>query len=415
MAERRAVTKQMLSRYEKASKAGKGQILDELCALTGWTRRHARRALQRVGSVAVKRPRPPRTRIYDDEVLRALRKVWSLAGGPCGKRLAPFLPALVAALERHGELVLKPPVREKLIHMSAATIDRALKSERARLQVRGRHGTKPGTLLRQQIPIRTFAEWSEDRPGFCEVDLVAHSGERAAGDFCQTLDFTDVCSGWTEMRAVLNKAQRWVHEAIDTIANRLPFPLQGIDSDNGSEFINDELNRYCIQRKITFTRTRPYRKNDNCYVEQKNWTHVRQMVGYHRYEGAADVKLLNELYDVLRLWFNFFNPQQKLVSKTRSGARVTRRYDTAATPHQRLLASPHLDRAAKQRLTREHDALNPAELSRQIGRLQKDLTRRAARQRSAPKPKKGGSPVRPNHPWTETFSVKQRKELSRTS
>lgn len=306
-------------------------------------------------------------------------------------------------------------MRHRLATMSAATMDRVLKPERRRLQVRGRAGTKPGTLLKHKIPIRTFADWDDAKPGFCELDLVAHCGENASGEFCQTLDFTDVSSGWTEMRAVPNKAQRWVFEAIELIRGRLPFPLLGIDSDNGSEFINDELFRYCRANKTTFTRGRPGRKNDNCYVEQKNWTHVRQMVGYHRYDDATDLKLLNRLYDVARLWFNYFNPGQKLVSKTRDGAKVTRRYDRAATPYRRLLASNDITAAAKKRLTREYESLNPAELSREIGRIQTEITRRAAlKRRRAATPRKGVKAL-PKHQPSRTSSVRQRRVATRTS
>jgi hypothetical protein len=360
---------------------GKGVILSELCALTGWTRRHARRALAEVLDPGPPRPRRLRPRIYDREVVDALRRVWRIAGGPAGKRLAPFMSEFIEALERHGELTLDPVLRQRLCGMSAATIDRALASERKRLQVRGRHGTKPGTLLRQQIPIRTFAEWDDARPGFCEIDTVGHEGGVASGQFCVTLTVTDVATGWTEMQAVQNKAQVWVHGALRDIAERLPFSLLGVDSDNGGEFISDNLLRWCVDRGITFTRTRPYRKNDNCFVEQKNWTVVRQHVGYARYDTPAEVRLLNELYGVLRLWVNYFSPQQKLASKTRRGAKVSRRYDTARTPYRRLLDSTGVADAAKRKLDAEYRRLNPAALSREIGRLQKQLVALAARKR----------------------------------
>ncbi len=203
---------------------------------------------------------------------------------------------IVGALKRHGELTVAPAVRRKLMSISPATIDRVLAPDRKRLQVKGRSGTKPGSLLKAQIPIRTFAEWDEAEPGFCEIDLVAHDGGNPRGEFCHTLNLTDIATGWTEAAAVKNRAQRWVFEALVDIQARLPFPLRGIDSDNGSEFINDQLFRYCNENEITFTRTRPYRKNDNCFVEQKNWTVVRQSVGYGRFEGEEAVAVLNELY-----------------------------------------------------------------------------------------------------------------------
>lgn len=343
MAERRAVTKQMAARYAKASKGEKGRMLDELCELTGWTRRHARRALvQATVSGPVPAARKPRPRIYGPELFEPLRFVWATLGGPAGKRLAPFMAEVVKALERHGELELAPAVRTKLLGISASTIDRMLAPERARLKMKGRSGTKPGSILKRQIPIRTFAEWNEARPGFCETDLVAHDGGDPRGQFCHSLDLVCVATGWTEPRALWTKAQRWVREALQDIQAHLPFPLLGLDSDNGSEFINLELFAWCTEREITFTRSRPYRKNDNCFVEQKNWPVVRQSVGYARYDTPAELEVLRELYGHLRLYVNFFQPQMKLVSKTRRGAAVSKRFDRARTPYRRVLESPYV-------------------------------------------------------------------------
>jgi hypothetical protein len=378
MAERKAITKQMARRYVKASKSEKGRMLDELCALTGWSRRHARRSLLDVFTVPAETPRRPRPRTYDEQVLEPLRFVWATLNGPSGKRLAPFMAEAVAALERFGEIQLEDQVRSKLLRMSSATIDRALAPERARLRVKGRSGTKPGSILRRQIPIRTFAEWDDARPGFCEVDLVAHDGGSGTGEFCQTLDLTCVATGWTEPRALPNKAQRWVHEAIEEISRGLPFPLLGLDSDNGSEFINMHLYRYCIQQGITFTRSRPYRKNDNCYVEQKNWPVVRQQVGYARYDTAEELEALRELYRGLRLYVNYFQPQMKLVSKTRHGAKVTKRFDEARTPYQRALDSPHVAEGPKDALRATYLTLNPAQLKRDLATCQSRLLELAA-------------------------------------
>ena len=382
MAEKRAVTKQMARRYVKAGKVEKGRMLDELCALTGWTRRHARRALTGVLGASTIRSPKPRARTYGPEVLESLRFVWATLNGPSGKRLAPFMAEVVQALERHGALELAPPIRHKLLAMSSATIDRALAPDRARLRVKGRQGTKPGSILRRQIPIRTFAEWDDRRPGFCEVDLVAHDGGSPSGEFCQTLDLTCVATGWTEPRALPNKAQRWVHEAIDEIASELPFPLLGLDSDNGSEFINMHLFRYCTERGITFTRSRPYRKNDNCYVEQKNWPVVRQQVGYGRYDTPVELEALRRLYRVLRLYVNFFQPQMKLVAKTRRGAKVTKRFDPARTPYRRVLDSPHVSEHAKRELHDIYLALNPAQLKRELAACQDRLIQVARHQSS---------------------------------
>jgi hypothetical protein len=340
-------------------------------------------------------------------VAEPLRLVWATLGGPSGKRLAPFMAEIIEVLERWGELELDPPVRAKLICISAATIDRLLAADRSRLRVKGRSGTKPGSLLRRQIPIRTFAEWDDLRPGFCEVDLVAHDGGHGVGEFCQTLDVTCVATGWTEMRAVPNKAQRWCFEALQDVQRHLPFPLLGIDSDNGTEFINRQLMRWCAEQEITFTRSRPYRKNDNCFVEQKNWPVVRQQVGYLRYDTPAELAALQDLYADLRLWVNFFQPQMKLVDKTRRGAKVTRRYDRAQTPYRRVLASVHVPDALKATLTSTYLELNPVALNRAIARSQDRLVHL---NRTKPDRKEVARP--PDHPFRMTVSF---RELSRTS
>ena len=383
-------------------------MLDELCALTGWTRRHARRALSPAQDQVVERPRRPRARTYGPEVLEPLRRVWATLDGPTGKRLAPFMSQVVQAMERHGELRMDPEVRAKLLQVSAATIDRLLAPDRRGLQMKGRSGTKPGSILKSQIPIRTFAQWDDDRPGFCEVDLVGHGGGDLRGEFCHTLDLTCVNTGWTEPRALPTKAQRWVQEALVDIRRTLPFPLLGLDSDNGSEFINVELFRWCEDNAITFTRSRSYRKNDNCFVEQKNWPVVRQQVGYLRYDTAEELGVLRELYGHLRLYVNFFQPQQKLVEKVRDGATVRKRYDVAQTPYQRVMASPHVEETAKEALTTSYLSLNPVELKRQIAGCQDRLITIAY---TKPERRREVS-VPPRGSFNRTFSWKQ---ISRTS
>jgi hypothetical protein len=269
MGERRAVTVEMAKRYGKASKGDKGRLLSELSALTGWSRRQARRSLHQMMHRAPPRPtrRPRQTAVYGEDLQAPLVMAWAVLGGICGKRLAPFMGEAIAALERSGELILSERHREQLCAMSAATIDRRLAPERARLKMKGRSRTKPGTMLKERIPIKTFSEWDDAIPGFCQVDLVAHEGGDPRGDFCQSLDLTDVATGWTEPAAVKNKAQVWVFAELKRIRAELPFDLRGLDSDNGSEFINNELQRYCQAEGITFTRGRAYRKNDSCYIE----------------------------------------------------------------------------------------------------------------------------------------------------
>ena len=296
----------------------------------------------------------------------------------CGKRLAAILKEVVPRLERYREIRIEAEVREKLLSISPATIDRLLAGERRKQTIKGRSNTKPGTLLKHQIPIRTFSDWDEHKPGFTEIDLVGHDGGDAHGEFIQTLDVTDIRTTWTETEAVRNKAQKWVFDALKDIRQRRPFPLQGIDSDSGAEFINHHLFRYCQQESITFTRSRSYRKNDNCFVEQKNYSVVRRAVGYLRYDTEEELQTLNEIYRHLRLYTNFFQPTMKLREKTRTGSKVTKKYDKPRTPYRRALASLHVSWANKALLKKQYVKLNPAALKRLITRLQQKLLRLAS-------------------------------------
>ena len=310
-----------------------------------------------------------------------LVKVWKILDYICGKRLAPVLGEVVERLGSFGEISCDKETRVKLGRISAATIDRRLSGERKKHQLRGRSRTRPGSLLKKQIPMRTFSEWDERTPGFVEIDLVAHDGGFASGEYLQTLDVTDVCSGWTEVQAVKNKAQVWVFEALKEIRARMPFALLGIDSDNGSEFINHQLLRYCQGEHLTFTRSRPYRKNDNCFVEQKNYTVVRRHIGYQRLEGDEPQTMLNEIYHYLRLYVNYFQPVMRLASKKRRGAAVKKTYSLATTPYRKLLQSTDLTDKQKQKMRKEYIQLNPAELKRRIEALQEKLLKSAARTR----------------------------------
>lgn len=377
--ERRAVVRELAQRYRRARKKEKAQILDQIVQLCGYNRHYAARALRRSQQapkaartvVCVHRAgRPP---VYTLDVKQALRQVWAILTFPSGKRLAPFLSEVVPILERFGELELTDEVRAKLLAMSAATIDRLLAHDRKQLEIKGRRGTKPGSLLRAAIPIRTFAEWDDTQPGFLEIDLVAHDGGNPRGDYAQTLDMVDVATGWTETVAVANKAQKHVFAGLQRRLLAFPFPIRGIDSDNGAEFINAQLLRFCEANGISFTRSRPYRKNDNCHVEQRNWAVVRRYVGYLRYDTPEQVALLNALYAPLRLYTNFFQPVQRLVHKERHGARVRRVYDEPRTPYHRVLAAPTVSDKRKAALRRLYATLNPAELRRQLTQLQEQL------------------------------------------
>lgn len=397
MKERHSLVKVTAERYQGSGKGEKRVILDEFVKATGYHRTYASYLLSRhgkkvrtggkkvyVGDIA-KRVRKRRGRIYGPEEVEALKVIWKVADCICGKRLVATIPEMVAKLCQFSEWKASRETCEKLFGMSAATIDRLLAGERKKAELKARSQTKPGTLLKHQIPIRTFSDWDDAKPGFVEIDLVAHNGGDARGDFCQTLSLTDVASGWCEAFAVKNKAQVWVFEGIRKVRKRLPFALLGIDSDNGGEFINDQLTRYCELEKITFTRSRPYQKNDNCYVEQKNYTIVRRAVGYMRHDTDKELDLLNRLYSVLRLYNNFFIPSVKLVGKTRIGSKVTKRYDDPQTPFVRLTNSADVTKKIKDRLAAEYAMLNPAQLKREITRLQKILMREnTLKRRNAP-------------------------------
>lgn len=385
MKEKKSVVKEIASRYQKAKKKLKGVILNEFEALTGYVRCYASYILRNhgrkvsvnnntvmIGDVSKKHKRQ-RQKVYDQKVFISLKRIWQIMDYICGKRLAPVLKEIIFKLEQYKEITIGRETKEKLLRISPATIDRLLSAERKKLNIKGRSNTKPGTLLKNQIPIRTFSEWDEGMPGFLELDLVGHDGGDAAGEFAQTINAVDVYTGWTETEAIRNKAQKWAFEGIQNIKGRLPFDLLGIDSDNGAEFINSHLYRYCLEHKITFTRSRKYRKNDNCYVEQKNYSVVRKAVGYMRYDTEEELGILNELYSYLRSYTNFFQPVMKMIEKTRTGSRVKKKYDVPQTPYQRVLQSPHVSKEDKERLKKQYDKLNPAELKRQITRLQNNL------------------------------------------
>lgn len=403
MKEKRSVVREVRDRYLRSKKSEKGELLNEFCALTGYNRSYASHILKHGGGTkkSAKKPlRRMRRRFYDQAVASALKRIWWIMDNVCGKRLAPNLGEIVRVLEKFGEIRISAATRKKLEAISAATIDRILAEEKGQYSGVSRSRTKPGTLLKNQIPIRTFSEWDEKRPGFVEIDLVGHDGGDGTGDFAQTLDVTDVCTGWTETEAVRNKAQIHVFEALLEIRKRLPFQILGIDSDNGSEFINEHLLRYCQARQITFTRSRCGRKNDNCFVEQKNYSIVRRNVGYMRHDTEAEIMLLNRLYKSLRLYTNYFQPVMKLVVKERHGARVRKRYDVATTPYHRLLASAQLDKQTKIKLRKRYAELNPAALKLEITQLQNQLIEMVTeKQRRSPRKRpKRYVPV-PSHPW----------------
>jgi IS30 family transposase len=351
-------------RYLKANRNQKTQILDEFVAATGYHRKYAMQLLKH-GPKTRGRKKTGRKKIYQGEVVQALEQVWEICGRICSKRLKPFLPEIVAVLERHQELSLSAETKALLLGMSRATIDRCLKGARFEKR-RGLSTTKPGTLLKNAITVRKWNEWDDARPGFVEIDLVAHCGESAEGIYLNTLTATDISTGWTECFALPNKTQAAVSQAIGELRQRLPFPLLGIDSDNGSEFINDTLYRYCRAEMITFTRSRPYKKNDQAHVEQKNWSVVRHTVGYDRLETPEERDLLASIYADLRLYVNFFQPVLKLIGKVQVDGRTIKQYDQASTPFRRTLAAGQVSLGNKAGLMNQYILLNPVELRRQI-------------------------------------------------
>lgn len=365
--------KHLKERYRKASRAEKAVMLREFCETSGYHRKHAIRLLNRA-KLRKTAKKVGRRAVYTPKlVIEPLKTIWLQSNQMCGRRLKTALPLWLPYYESTYRK-LDAGVMELLLSMSSATIDRLLSSLRRKYGI-SYCGTKPGSILKTQIPIKTN-QWNEARPGFVEADTVAHCGTSMSGSFIWSLTLTDIYSGWTELRAVWNKGATDVLEKIEDIEHALAFPLLGFDCDNGSEFLNHHLVRYFAMKDsdseepwFQFTRSRPYKKDDNAHVEQKNWTHVRQLLGYYRLDDRSLVEVINDLYkNEVSLFNNFFLPNFKLLEKTRIKSKIIKKHDSPKTPYQRLLESKDVCDTEKARLTALYQSLNPFDLKKGIER-----------------------------------------------
>ena len=382
MKERNSVTKEIAERYRRSDRKAKKDILDEYIQLTGFHRKYAIAKLNScikkgkhnfngriIQTEKVRTPKKKRriyTPKYGADVISSLIKIWQTFDYMCGQRLVPFIRENIDALADEPYFQISEEIRSKLLQISSATVNRALKGERQKNKMHGTCTTKAAGNLNRLIPIRAFFDWDERNPGFFEMDTVAHDGGKASGEYCSTLTFTDVCTGWTVLYALLNKAHRWVKESAADLRTSLPYTLRGLDSDNGGEFKNYQMVRWCSENKITFTRSRSYKKNDNCFVEQKNYSNVRHLVGYYRYEGEACQIALQALYDKWNLLVNYFYPSVKILAKERKDAHTYKKYDSAKTPFRRCLENGSLNTKEKERLVAEKSRLNVVRLKREV-------------------------------------------------
>ena len=389
MKERDSVTKEIANRYKKATKNAKKAILNEYISLTGFNRKYAITKInscikrktyvfnnKTMISCKVEVPKRKKRKYipkYDQTFQISLIAIWSFFDYMCGQRLVPFIKENIAELIKERSFKITDVIKEKLLTISSATVNRLLKEPRKKNRLHGISTTKAGKGLNQLIPIRVFFDWDERVPGFFEIDTVSHDGGNASGEHIYTVTVTDVSVGWTEIRPVLNKAQRWVKESIEDIKNTIPYKMLGIDSDNGSEFKNYQLVKWCEDNEITFTRGRSYKKNDNCFVEQKNNSVVRHLVGYHRYEGQQALQTLEKLYKLWCLLVNYFYPSMKILEKERKDAHIYKKYDNAKTPYKRCLESDKLSDEEKQKLIKIKEGLNIIELKKNVEKALNDV------------------------------------------
>ena len=398
---RRQYLKVLQERYFMAkSRKDKSSILDEYTRNTDQNRKYAIRRIRSFSSAPKERRKREQT--YDVYPKAALAQIWEIFDYPCGQRLAPLLRREVSRLRQLEEIFISSEVAEKLKRISSATIDRALKRQREALHLkRGRAKPKPSSLLYKRIPIR-LTEWDTSKVGFLEIDLVIHCGSSGRDLYISSLNTVEISSGWWEAEAIMGKGQDPTFKALKKIGKRSPFKFKGIDSDNGSEFVNYHLINYCEKEDLEFTRSRPNKKNDNAYIEQKNWTHVRKVFGYLRYDTDKELHLMNSLYDnELRLYKNFFSPVMKLINKERIGGKVKRKYDIPKTPYQRLIESGQISDEKKKELKIIYRSLNPAELKRKIDEKTHNLYRAYEEKKRTTE----ANPSKKQRPRSVTFSM----------
>jgi len=365
------LTRSLRRRYQAASSRAKKQILSEFIAVSGYHPKYAIHLLNAADAAAPARHRSVRPTIYDDAAKQALIVLWEASDRICGKRLKPLLRILLPALERHGHLKLDEAIRAKVMAMSAATIDRLLRAPRNATRTRKLRRVTPE--IRRRIAVRTFADWNEPPPGSMEMDLVAHCGDMNRGSYVHSLVLTDIASGWTECAPLVVRESTLLVEALERVRLGLPFTLRALDVDNGSEFVNETMIQYCLRNGIELTRSRPYRKNDQAWIEQKNGSIVRKLLGYRRFEGIAAAQVLTRLYGASRLFVNFFQPSFKLAEKHRQGAQVTKRYHPPQTPCERLLLAESVSDATKVKLCEVGNALDPLQLLEEVRAMQSHL------------------------------------------
>jgi len=364
-------------KYKKAGRKQKSQLLSDFCDFSGYHRKHALRLLNSPPRASKKSSSCRRSRTYDQITINALLVIWSASNKICAERLQPYIPEMMEKLVECRELEILPETKNKLLRISASTVKRIVHNEKNRSRIKIGGTTRPGSLLKSQIEIR-YGRWKETDPGWCEADTVAHCGDSMKGDFVFSVDIVDISSGWSEQEAIWGKGEMATTKGIDNMRSRLPFPLVGIDPDNGGEFINWSLYRYCLKHQINFTRSRPFHKNDNAHVEQKNWTAIRQLAGYSRLDQKEHVSLLNDLYqNEWRLYLNFFQPIRKQKKNIRNLAtgKVVKQFDQARTPYQRLMEHPKITERQREMLQSTYQQLNPVKLLAEIDRKVKLIER----------------------------------------